>query len=261
MWDATRQRQNPSAPRANFSVGSTVGILAFVLVLVALFWHGRAFSRDRRSFSGRIQHESRTVDRQNAKTVRASLEAGAGEFTITGGSSHLLEANFDFSDSYETPRVDYSVSNGTGQLNITQDSQGTHFGRSHNKWDLRFSNDVPLELKVEMGAGQGRLNLRDVEITRLDMSMGAGQVDVDLTGDRKADLVADLEGGVGQATIRLPKKVGVVVQASGGIGSINAHGLRHDNDEYTNEAYGKTPATIHLRVQGGVGEISLIEEP
>lgn len=261
MWDATRQRQNPNAPRANFSMGSTVGILAFVLVLVALFWHGRAFSRDRRSFSGRIQHESRTVDRQNAKTVRASLEAGAGEFTITGGSSHLLEANFDFSDSYETPHLDYNVSNGTGQLNITQDSQGTHFGRSHNKWDLRFSNDVPLELKVEMGAGQGRLNLRDVEITRLDMSMGAGQVDVDLTGDRKADLVADLEGGVGQATIRLPKKVGVVVQASGGIGSINAHGLRHDNDEYTNEAYGKTPATIHLRVQGGVGEISLIEEP
>jgi N-terminal domain of toast_rack, DUF2154 len=261
MWDATRQRQNPNAPRANFSVGSTVGILAFVLVLVALFWHGRAFSRDRRSFSDRTQHESRTVDRQNAKVVHASLEAGAGEFIITGGSSHLLEADFDFGGSYETPRLDYNVSNGTGELNITQDSQHTHFGRSHNKWDLRFSNEVPLELKVQMGAGQGRLNLRNIEITRLDMSMGAGQVDVDLTGDRNADLVADLEGGVGQATIRLPKKVGVVVQASGGIGSINAHGLRHENDEYTNDAYRKTPATIHLRVQGGVGEISLIEEP
>jgi N-terminal domain of toast_rack, DUF2154 len=261
MWDATRQRQNPGAPRANFSVGSTVGILAFVLVLVALFWHGRAFSRDRRSSFGHLQHESRTVDRQNAKSVRASLEAGAGEFTITGGSNHLLEADFDYSDSYETPRVDYNVSDGTGQLNITQESQHTHFGRSHNKWDLRFSNDVPLELKVEMGAGQGRLRLRDILVTRLDMSMGAGQVDVDLTGDRKADVIANLEGGVGQATIHLPRKVGVVVQASGGIGSISAHGLRHDNDEYTNEAYGKSPATIHLKVQGGAGEIELIEEP
>ena len=62
-------------------------------------------------------------------------------------------------------------------------------------------------------------------------------------------------------TVRLPRKVGVVVRASGGIGAVDAHGLRHENDEYTNEAYGKTPATIHLTVQGGVGQISLIEEP
>ena len=91
--------------------------------------------------------------------------------------------------------------------------------------------------------------------------MGAGQADVDLTGDRKVDLIADLQGGVGQVTIRLPRRVGVAVHASGGIGSVDAHGLRHDNGEYTNEAYGKTPATIRLTVQGGIGQISLIEEP
>jgi hypothetical protein len=200
------------------------------------------------------------VERQNAKSVRAYLQAGAGQFNISGGSSHLLEADFDFSEAYGTPRLDYNISNGAGELTISQDSEHTPFGANHNEWNLRFSNEVPLELKVEMGAGQGRLRLRDVPVTRLDMSVGAGQVDLDLTGDRKADLVADLEGGVGQATIRLPNNVGVVVQASGGIGSVNAHGLRHNNDEYTNDAYGKTPATIHLRVQGGVGEISLLEE-
>jgi hypothetical protein len=97
-------------------------------------------------------------------------------------------------------------------------------------------------------------------VTRLEMSMGAGQVDLDLTGDRKSDLTVDLKGGVGQATVRLPRKVGVVATASGGIGSIDAHGLRHSDDEYTNEAYGKTPATIRLRVQGGIGQITLIEE-
>jgi hypothetical protein len=31
-------------------------------------------------------------------------------------------------------------------------------------------------------------------------------------------------------------------------------------DEYVNDAYGKTPATIHLKVEGGVGQITLIEE-
>src|SRR5216683_154425 len=260
MWDATQRRQNPDGTRSGVSLGATFGALAFVLVLIILFWHGRAFTRDRR-YSGDLQHQSRTVDRQGAKSVNVSLETSAGEFNISGGSSHLLDADFKYSGSYETPRVEYNVSDGVGHLSISQDDTSTHFGTTHNDWNLRFSNDVPLELKVEMGAGRGHLRLRDMPVTRLDMSMGAGQVDLDLTGDRKSDLVADLEGGVGQATIRLPSKVGVVVRASGGIGAVEAHGLRHDGDDYTNDAYGKTPATIRLKVEGGVGQITLIAEP
>src|SRR6266404_3733401 len=248
MWDATRARQNlGGTARSGVSLGATFGILAFVLVLVILFWHGRAFSH-RRHYSSDAQHQSRTVDRQ-------------GEFDISGGSSHLLDADFNYSDSYETPRVDYNIADGVGHLSISQDHGSTTFGAKHNQWNLRFSNDVPLELKVEIGAGRGNLRLRDLPVTHLEMSMGAGQADVDLTGDRKNDLEANLEGGVGQVTIRLPRKVGVVVRASGGIGAVDAHGLRHEDGEYTTEAYGKTPATIHLKVEGGIGQISLIEEP
>jgi len=47
---------------------------------------------------------------------------------------------------------------------------------------LRLSNDIPLELKIEMGAGRGQLRLRDMPVTRLEMKMGAGQADLDLTG-------------------------------------------------------------------------------
>jgi hypothetical protein len=103
--------------------------------------------------------------------------------------------------------------------------------------------------------------LRDIDVTRFNLDIGAGQVDLDLTGDRKSDLNADVEGGVGQANIRLPRKIGVIVNASGGIGTIDAHGLKRDGDAYTNDAYGKTPVTIHLKVEGGVGTINLTEEP
>ena len=262
MWDATRSRQTASGTvRPGASLGATFGALAFVLVVIVLFWHGRAFSHNRRS-DAFLQHFAKSVDPEGAKSVDVSLEMGAGEVNVNEGTGHLLDADFRYSDSYETPRVEYNVANSVGHLRIAQDDQDSvHFGPRHNNWDLSFSKDVPLRLKVELGAGRGHLRLRDLQVTRLDMSMGAGQVDLDLTGDRKSDLIADLEGGVGQATIRLPRNVGVIATASGGIGSISAHGLRHDGDEYTNEVYGKTPATIHLKVEGGVGQISLVEEP
>jgi hypothetical protein len=62
-------------------------------------------------------------------------------------------------------------------------------------------------------------------------------------------------------TIRLPKNVGVTAHASGGIGAVRAEGLHEDGREYTNDAYGKTPHKITVDVEGGIGEIELVEEP
>ena len=258
VWDNVQRRRNPDAP-AGISVGATIGTLAFVMVVVLLVWHGHGLSRGHRSFAN-TNHTSQTVDLKGAKSAYANLEMSAGQLTINSGGIHFVDADFAFSDAFEEPRVNYNVTDGVGHVTISQESQSIHVGRSQNDWNLHFNKDVPLELKIDMGAGQGNLHLRDVPLTRLDLNIGAGQVDVDLTGDRKTDLTADIEGGVGQASIRLPKNVGVIAHASGGIGSIDVHGLKHDGDSYVNDAYGKSPTTIHLKVEGGIGQITLTQE-
>jgi N-terminal domain of toast_rack, DUF2154/Domain of unknown function (DUF5668) len=259
IWDHNH-RQAYSEGRCQSSVGTTIGIVAAILVLTLLVWHGRSHSRQGAFASSSLQHSSQSVDRKDAKSVTASLQTGAGQLNIAGGSSHLLDADFSVSSSYPSPTVDYSVDGGVGHLRIKQGDESAHFISQHNEWNLHFGNTVPLDLTVVMGAGQGRLNLRGLALTRLQVEMGAGTIDVDLTGDRENALDADIEGGVGQATIRLPKNVGVLARASGGIGGISARGFNHDGDDYTNSAYGKTPGSIHLTVQGGVGEITLLEE-
>lgn len=258
IWDNVRRSRNPDAP-PGISMGATFGALAFVLVLVILLWHGHGYTRRHGAFD-KTSHFAQTVDLKDARSLNAKLEMGAGQLTINGGGARVMDSDFTFSDKFDQPQVDYKISNGVGNVTITQGSQTVHMGRSQNDWNLHFSKEIPLELKIDMGAGQGNLHLRDVPLTRLDLNIGAGQVDVDLTGDRKTDLTADIEGGVGQANIRLPKNVGVIAHASGGIGSIEARGLKHDGDTYTNDAYGKSPTTIRLKVEGGIGQIVLSEE-
>jgi predicted membrane protein len=118
-----------------------------------------------------------------------------------------------------------------------------------------------MELKVDMGAGQGDLRVGDLALSRLEINIGAGQITADLTGDWKKNLEADIHGGVGHAIIRLPEDVGVRVHATGGIGSISAGGLKRDGDEYVNEIYGKSRVTLRLDVSGGVGNIELRPTP
>jgi hypothetical protein len=249
LWDFMRQRSHPEAAGTPWLSGGAIAVLILLLVF------GVALSRG--LGTGREHHEVEAVDRRAGESVRMQIKMGAGELKLAGGATKLLEANFDYSEAEGKPKVSYDVSGNRGELSVTQTGAGVHFGRTHNTWDMRLANDVPLELKIEMGAGQGDLRLRGLLLTKLDIEMGAGQLTADLTGDWKKDLDANIQGGVGTATIRLPKNAGVRVRAAGGIGSINVRGLKREGDEYVNDVYGKASVTLRLNIEGGVGEINL----
>lgn len=256
IWDNTRQG-GQAAQR--YSSGATIAVLAFVALIALVLVRGKSFARARES-STAMQHVTRTVEAGGVKDVRATIEMPAGELTVSGGSPDLLEARFDQPGNSGDPEVQYDHSSASGVLKISEGDSDTHVvfpQHGDRRWNLRFGQDVPLDLKIDMGAGQGNLNLRDVPLTKLELNIGAGQVNADLTGQRSADLNADIEGGVGEADIRLPRNVGVIVEASGGIGSLDTDGLQKDGDRYVNAVYGKTPATIHLKVEGGIGHIIL----
>jgi hypothetical protein len=251
-----------SLPRRS-NVGATIGILASILLLgLLLFYgHGRVGAR---GFGAQVRHDVRSIDREGAKRVHGVVNMSAGDLTVAGDSAHLLDASFDYRESEGTPEIRYAVDGEQGRLNIDDRVSGTRVlipGGNHTFWNLRFGDEVPLELEINMGAGQGVLRLREVPVTKLYLNLGAGRVEADLSGDRKEDLQAEIKGGVGEADIRLPRNIGVVVNASGGLGSIDAHGLKHDGGEYSNEAYGHTPRTIRLTVEGGIGRIRLTQEP
>lgn len=261
IWDASRRRAADSQSEGAtppFPIGSTIAVVAFGIAIVILVLHGRAYGhRYSRHYEGGTEHSSQTVDLQDAKSVHVSIQMGAGQLNIGPGASHLLEGDFSFSRSWDKPNVEYEVNDGKGELSISQESSGPQIGPSGNYWNLHFNETVPLDLKIDLGAGQSDLKLRGMSLTGLELHMGAGEANVDLTGPRNSDLDADIEGGVGQATVRLPRDVGVVASASGGIGSIRTPGLRKQGDEYVNDSFGKSPHTIRVTVHGGIGQINL----
>ncbi len=264
IWDSSRKRA-AGGNSSGIALGSTLGVVAVVFVLVILLGH---FQKVRHhddpddTFAHHSSHIIETRDLQGAKSISAALHLGAGQLNVKGGSSHLLSADFRSDKKGNAPTVDYHVSGDKGFLDISQDKSDFDFGPSTDTiWDLAFSNDLPIAFRADMGAGQGNLRLRGMNVTSVELHMGAGQVELDLTGPRDNDVNVSIKGGVGQVTVRLPKDVGVKAYAAGGIGSIRSEGLHEEGKEYTNDALGKSPHTIKLDIQGGIGEIELIQEP
>ena len=206
---------------------------------------------------GEVRKESKAVALGAAHTVKVSLNMKAGELKVGGGASGLMEADFTYNVPEWKPEVKYEVSGSLGNLKVEQPGSGSSTGNTRNEWDLHLSNKTPMEMTVNMGAGRATLTLTGLALSRLELNMGAGETTIDLTGDWKKDLSAQIHGGVGKATIRLPRDVGVHVVARGGLGSINASDFQKQGDAYVNDVYGKSPVTLQIEVEGGVGEIDL----
>ncbi len=207
---------------------------------------------------GEMKEESRRVSLDDAESVQAELDMGAGELRIRGGAEELMEGIFSYNVERWKPEIDYHVSEKRGKLKISQgDWRGIPSGKGKNRWDVFLNEEVPLDLIVDFGAGEGKLDLRGLSLQSLQIDMGVGDLTVDLSGDHKNNVDVAIEGGVGSAAVYLPDDIGVRVKAEKGIGSIDARGLRKRGSVYVNEAYGKSEVTIEIEIEAGIGSIDL----
>lgn len=235
----------------------TFAVLAGTAV-VALLTPGCYVSTDDRRST--LEHDSRTVDLKGAKSVDVQIEMGAGELIMRGGAAPLMDADFSYRSSDGKPEVSYDLNGTRGTLHVRQPSHHSIGNNGKNHWELRLNEDVPMDISVKMGAGEGRLDLGNTTLHSLDVEVGVGELHLDLTGHPRGDMDVRLRGGVGEATLRLPRRARLDIEAHGGIGEITARGLTKRGDRWVNEPSGEADATIHVNVNGGIGGINLVCE-
>jgi hypothetical protein len=223
----------------------------------------------------------RSLDLGGAETLETIIEMGVGKLMIGGGSGDLMDAEFVYNVDEWKPEVSYREADDHGTLTVKQ-PRGRRSSLGKNvryEWDIQLNDKIPMDLDVELGAGNGHLDLgslslKDLRVTAgagevevlltgrprvqdLVVQVGAGDVTVDLTGEWKDDLDADIKGGVGRLTVRLPMDVGVRVDAEKGLGKIDRGGLRKEGGAYVNEAYGSSDVTLEIDCAAGIGSIIL----
>jgi hypothetical protein len=231
--------------------------LLIVLVLLAVLFLAGCSSSAR---VGTLRTESQSVVLGDARSARVEIAFGAGDLQLTGGADELLEANFNYNVAALKPDVGYTggtlyvrqpqVNGLTSLRNITD---------FRNDWDLRLSDQVPVDLRVDAGGGSGNLQLAGLSLTGLDISLGAGDYTIDLSGNWPRDLDVTIDAGATDIRLLLPRDVGARVEVDRGPTLIDAPDLARDGDVYTNEAYGLSDVTLQIHLEAGIGIVSLLE--
>ncbi|MCL4793763.1 MAG: hypothetical protein KJZ84_04340 [Bryobacteraceae bacterium] len=207
---------------------------------------------------GPLVEESETVELTQAEIVQVELQLGAGKIEVEGGADNLMEADFRYNIPSWKPEIHFEETGFRGRLTVKQGSGSAIMGKATNEWRVRLSDKAPIDLEVTCGAGDGRLDLRGMNLRSVNVKMGAGRVDLDLRSEYQRDFDVNMEGGVGDATIHLPRGLPVEAQARGGIGKIDVRGLTKEEDNlWVSAGSGSDRPAIRLNVKGGVGAIKI----
>lgn len=226
------------------------------LVIGCLCLGGCGFDR---VATGPERDDSIHLDGGGADRANVELDMGAGQLTVGGGASKLVDGTFTYNVDAWKPLVTNSTNGTHATVTIKQPSGTGGGGHTKYEWNLNLNDKVLTDLTVHCGAGQADLTLGTLQLRSLTVHMGAGQVKVDLRGTPTHDYDVTINGGVGQADIHLPKDVGVWASAKGGIGGVNVSGagLVKQGDHWENDAYNKAKVNVKLEVRGGIGEINI----
>ena len=210
---------------------------------------------------GPTETTSHTFEQGGAESLQAEIKMGVGKLEIDGGADEMAEAEFTYNVEDWKPETAYDVQDGNGRLTFSQPNNTNINGIPDDdikyNWDIRFNNNVPTDLSIDLGAGESFLELNGLHLTDLNINVGAGKTEVDLSGDWPESFDVDISGGIGATEITLPSGVGVRVKPTTGLGNLEVYGLIRNGDVYTNDLYGNADVELDINVSSGVGEITL----
>jgi hypothetical protein len=203
------------------------------------------------------------LDGATTGTIRITL--GAGEVTISGNAPApaLLEATVYTRTPDYLPEIVCSV-NGTEKTvtMIEKDTGDDKWFADHSPggWKIRLSEAVPLDLNVELGAGDSSLDLGSLNLASLSASTGVGDTEIDISRYRGGPFHAEIHNGVGDLTLRIDKNSNTRIRMHQGVGDITTNGIEQNKEYYTTPGFDPALPVNEITVTQGIGSVQLEAE-
>ena len=239
-------------------LASLVG-LAVILALLAgvLWWVGVRIDQGQA-----VPGEAVSQELGGATEASVQLEPGAGSLHVDAlaESGSLVEGTVD-------PRYSRNVSSdydleGSRASYTLRSSEATvvYFGGTTRgwDWDLGLTTEVPIDLQVNLGAGEAELDLTGLQLSAVNVNLGVGQTIVTLPSE--GSYRAEVKGAIGQVIVYIPEGLGVRLETSTGIaGSQVPDGYIKDGSTYVSPGYNTAENRVDLHAGTAIGNLVVQE--
>jgi hypothetical protein len=193
--------------------------------------------------------------------VTLRLAAGAVSVGALSDSPNFVEAKIEYSARSRQVVQNFAVRNGRAEFELRGDLENplwTSGPGADETWQVRLTPRVPLDMRIDTGAGRVEADLSGLQVTQLDLDMGVGSTTLTLPAvDGTATVSVNL--AVGEVTVVIPAGVGVKMRANKLLSSVNIAGQRltRSGDEWVSPNYATATSKVDLRIDNVIGSINV----
>ena len=203
--------------------------------------------------SGRRPTEALSVPLDGATDAAVKIRYGAGELVVGPAAPGQL--------------VDGTCQGGVitraagrGRVDLGQDTRYHLPWFEHSsRWTIGVTTEVPLDLRVDVGASRTQLDLAGTRLRSLDLHAGASEARVRLP--RKAGLSrVTANAGAASLTFEVPTGVAARIRTRMALGSAQIDQTRFPPTVggYESPDFASATDRVEIDVQGGVGSLRIV---
>ena len=199
--------------------------------------------------------EALTVPLGDARQAKVDIRFGAGELAIhRAAPGALVDGTYQGGVRHRTI--------GPGHVELEQDLDGIPWLDRDSRWDVGLTGDVPLDLRLNVGAYRGLIDLSDLRLATLDLHTGASETRVRLPRAAGATSVT-AQAGAASLTIEVPDGVAARIRSRMALGSHQIDPARFPRvgDVYQSLDYGTAANHVDIDVRAGVGSLRVVGRP
>jgi len=187
----------------------------------------------------------------NITSARMTISTGAGRLNLEGGSTGLISGDA----KGNLAGYDFLVNTYDSTAEIDIDYENNHFnifhGDTKNDLLLKLNNKPSWDITLNAGAINGKLDLSDLSISRLELNTGASKLYVKL-GDIAALTDINVEMGATSFELQVPSNVGCKITAESVLSSNDFKDfIKKGKHTYETENYDSAAKKINISINGG----------
>jgi hypothetical protein len=235
---------------------SLVGLVLILVILAGALWAFGVGIGSGQTLTG----EQVSQPLGNAAQASIKIEPGAASIRLQAlkTSDNLLAGTIGTNKGQSVVK-DFSQ-NGNN-VSLTLRTTGANFyylpaGSSQWSWDLGLTPQIPINLTVNLGAGNTDLDLTGLQISSLNVDMGVGNASMILPASGNYN--ARINGAIGQLVIEIPQGLGVKVKSDAAIASVNLPAdFQEQNGFSTSPGYASAGSRVDLNLGMAIGNVTV----
>ncbi len=209
-------------------------------------------------FRGKVETENASIELQGASSVILKINHGAGELKIHSGANVNELAHGSFAGGLEQK----ATRNGDKlevRMRPAKEVMDFPFFGPHTPldWDVALNADIPISLKLNLGANKSDLDLHDMSITDLDLDTGASETK--LTLPARGRFRADLDLGAASLEVIVPAGLSARIRASLGAADLKIDESRfpRNGGYYQSPDYDAATNAVDMTIDAGAASIKV----